>query len=256
MIWFVDILFISQTIHPFTLPLRSKLITLLNIILLLIVIFVIFRLRSILGFRNDGDEKAGRHSSGRWRHLGGGGAPSPDVEIDTSRKGKNTASEPSTLSAENALLEGKGLEVLRRCDPSFNEADFLDGARHAYVLILNAFAQGDIEKLTSLLGDSVQASFKEAITARTAAGQRLHTEIIDLATPEIEAIEVADGLARAQLCFKPQVVSALYEKNDDLVEGENNAPTRINDMWVFEREIASTNPNWRLIATEALDDTQ
>ena len=193
--------------------------------------------------RNEGDEEASAHA--KWRQWIG--------DMRPRAASKSPAPKTERMAADESV-EGRGLQVLRLAEPDFDEGAFLEGARHAYTLILSAFAHGDEAKLALLLGDEILEQFESAIAARTAAGQKLHTEIIALDLPMIKEVVIAHQHARIELVFAPKLVSSLYEQDGNLAKGESDAPVYIKDVWVFERKLGSRDPNWKLIATEAMDE--
>ena len=71
---------------------------------------------------------------------------------------------------------------------------------------------------------------------------------------EIMKVNINDNLASITLKIISEQIKYLVDKNDILLEGDKNKSEIIKDKWVFERDISSTNPNWRLVETDVLDD--
>ncbi len=63
-----------------------------------------------------------------------------------------------------------GLRAVIAADSSFDVAQFVEGAKSAYRMILEAFWKGDEETLGWLVEDEVRGGFAEAIAERKAAG--------------------------------------------------------------------------------------
>ncbi|MEL6285913.1 MAG: Tim44/TimA family putative adaptor protein [Pseudomonadota bacterium] len=187
------------------------------LILAAIALFVLSRLYSALG-SDDGPP------DGRSR--------SPEGQM---------ATEPSARSDESAPVEERpvfssggipGLEDIHEADPSFDPRTFLHGARSAYEMIVEAFAEGDRTTLKPLLDDDVYDAWNQAISDREASGEE-PMRLLRLRKAELERGELTDGVAR---------VSVVYES--DLGDGERTRTAK--EVWVFKREIQSADPNWLL----------
>ena len=95
------------------------------LIFAVIAIFLIFRLRSILGTK-DGFEK-------------------PQKTMHTESKKDNVINFKTKSSDPiHEALNGSGLKDLRKLDTSFKDEEFLNGAKAACPLILNSFSEGDL----------------------------------------------------------------------------------------------------------------
>jgi predicted lipid-binding transport protein (Tim44 family) len=51
--------------------------------------------------------------------------------------------------------------------------------------------------------------------------------------------------------FVSQLVSVTRDKTGAVVDGNADQVTDVTDIWTFSRDLASRDPNWKLIATEA-----
>jgi predicted lipid-binding transport protein (Tim44 family) len=141
-----------------------------------------------------------------------------------------------------------GLAALKSRDPAFEITHFLQGARQAYQTIVKAYAAGDRKALEPLLSASVMANFEGGIAAREAAGR---TETVDfLQTPraDLESAEVDGDLARAAVRFLAE-----YRTRSKGPEGEAVEDHRAAEVWTFERNLKSRNPNWTLIHVDAAE---
>ena len=152
----------------------------LNLILLIIVVLIGWRLRSVLGTRND-DEKPGQRADAY--RLNRDAYENPPEQAKPSNLGQTIAGADDAANAasdggldgslDEAPRLGRGLAFFNDIDPNFDEAGFLDGAARAYEMILTAFANDDLTDVRGFLGDEVAAGFEAAIAARQAAGQKL-----------------------------------------------------------------------------------
>lgn len=230
----------------------------LNLILLIIVMLIGWRLRSVLGTRND-DEKPSRRTDAY--RLNRDAYENPPEQAKSSAlaqeaMGSDEASdeavdEAATESATESLRNGRGLAFFNDIDPHFDEAGFLDGAARAYEMILTAFANDDLTDVRGFLSDDVAAGFEEAIAARQAAGQKLETRILRLDRPALDDAEVEGDKVRLDVRLRAEIISASYLADSVLDEDNLPPPTTSLDIWSFEGTHNSANPNWQLVATRA-----
>jgi len=222
----------------------------LNLILLIIVMLIGWRLRSVLGTRND-DEKPSRRTDAY--RLNSDAYENPPEQAKSSALAQEAmgSDEASDEAATESLRIGRGLAFFNDIDPHFDEAGFLDGAARAYEMILKAFANDDLTDVRGFLSDDVAAGFEEAIAARQAAGQKLETRILRLDRPALDDAEVEGDKVRLDVRLRAEIISASYLADGVLDEDNLPPPTTSLDIWSFEGTHNSANPNWQLVATRA-----
>jgi predicted lipid-binding transport protein (Tim44 family) len=135
-------------------------------------------------------------------------------------------------------------------DPTFDIARFLDGAEKAFRIIVGAFASGDRTALRSLLSDDTYRAFAQAIEAREAAGHVQVSEVRRMETVAIEEAELRGNVAVVTVRFVSDQVSLTSDKDGHPVAG-TDAVTEITDLWTFERDLATHDPTWRLVAARS-----
>ena len=238
----------------------------LNLILLIIVVLIGWRLRSVLGTRND-DEKPGQRADAyrlnrdayenppeqtKPSNLSQAIAGADDAANAAPDGGLDGASDGGLDgSLDEAPRLGRGLAFFNDIDPNFDEAGFLDGAGRAYEMILTAFANDDLTDVRGFLGDEVAAGFEAAIAARQAAGQKLETRILRLDRPALDDAEVEGDKVRLDVRLRAEIISASYAADGLLDEDNLPPPTTSIDIWSFEGAHNSATPNWQLVATRA-----
>ena len=135
-------------------------------------------------------------------------------------------------------------------DPSFDAARFLEGAEKAFRIIVAAFAAGDRDALRALLSEDTYRAFEQAITAREAAGQTQVSEIRGMENVAIEKAELRGTLASVTVRFVSDQISMTRDKDGHAIAG-TDAVTEITDLWTFERDLATRDPTWRLVAARS-----
>jgi predicted lipid-binding transport protein (Tim44 family) len=157
------------------------------------------------------------------------------------------------MAAAGTATNGEGLAALAAADRSFNASQFLNGARTAYEMIVTAFADGDRKSLKQLLSAEVYDGFVQAISGREARGEKIEFKFVGIDKAEITAATVKGTTAQVTVRFLSKLVSATHDKDGKVIDGDPTHVGDVTDIWTFAREVASRDPNWKLVATESVD---
>jgi predicted lipid-binding transport protein (Tim44 family) len=211
------------------------------LVLAAIAVFLILRLRGVLGTR-EGFEKppvvapnpAGRRR-GDFEVIEGG--PDHDI-IDNVPEDSPSA---------------EALAAMKRMDNSFHVGEFLGGAKGAYEMILMAFENGDLSTVTPFISEDVFEAFSSVIDDREA--QKLTVEanflgVSDLGLQEATFDETSNE-AEITVRFTGEMTYQVRDAGGDVVEGNETEIKRQKDIWTFARIMGTNDPNWRLVATDA-----
>jgi predicted lipid-binding transport protein (Tim44 family) len=230
-----------------------------TLIVIGVAIFVLFRLRGVLGTRTGNERtplqraqqaQGAKPADDKVVPLRPAPAPRP-VDVDADRRALKLTAEIEQLSHGNAQLAA-GLKAIADADATFSPKGFLEGAKGAYEMIVTAFATGDRKMLKNLLDKDVYDGFEKAIADREAAGRKVDFTFVGLPKIEITEAEVDRRDARVVVQFTAEVVQATREKDGTLAEGNSEQVQTIADDWTFARSPKSRDPNWRLVATNQL----
>ncbi|MBM2290606.1 Tim44 domain-containing protein [Sulfitobacter pseudonitzschiae] len=205
-----------------------------------IAIFLILRLKSVLGTR-EGFEKppVTKEQTGAMRPefevIEGG----PDLDI--------TDHVPEDSEAAKALA------AMKRVEPSFNVSDFLGGARGAYEMIILAYDKGELAQIQPFLSEEVYESFVDGVAAREDQGLTIDVNFIGVSEIKLTdaTFDANTNEAELTLRFVAELTSAVRDKGGDIVEGSTTEIKRQKDTWAFARTMGSDDPNWFLVSTDA-----
>ena len=210
------------------------------IVLAAIAIFLILRLRDVLGTREGYEKPAVTRSEndkaghrGNFEVIEGG----PDTDIT------DHIEDPDSVEA---------LSKMKGAEPGFSVRDFMSGARGAYVMILMAFEAGDLAKIKPFLSDEVYESFATVVEQREKEGYKIDANFVGLRELKlVEAVFDDDtGEGEITMRFIGEITSVVRDKSGEIVEGNPNEVKRQKDVWTFARVMGSDNPNWLLVATD------
>ena len=204
-----------------------------------IAIFLILRLRSVLGTR-EGYEKPQVTQPGPTTERRGSfevidGGPDPDIVDHV----------PADSPAAGALARMKALE------PSFSVGEFLGGARGAYEMILMGFERGELADIKPFLSEDVYETFAEVVEAREAQGLTIEAEFVGIREMSLHDATFDDDTRLAELTVKfvGELTSVVRDRSGEVIEGSPTSPKKQKDVWTFARHMGSDDPNWQLVAT-------
>jgi predicted lipid-binding transport protein (Tim44 family) len=162
-----------------------------------------------------------------------------------------TSSERWKGVAEAGSTVAAGLDAVAAADPNFDAKHFLTGARAAYEMIVNAYAEGDRRALKNLLAREVYDGFESAISEREKRGETVESRFVSIDNADITGAELRGRNAQVTVRFQSKLVSVTRDKNGNVIDGNAERVTDITDVWTFARDVTSRDPNWKLLATEA-----
>jgi predicted lipid-binding transport protein (Tim44 family) len=146
-----------------------------------------------------------------------------------------------------------GLEKLAKADPTFQPKTFLSGAKLAYEMVVEAFANSDKSALKGLLSRDVLDGFSKVIDGRLQAGEKLTFQFVGFEKAEILAASLNEKRANVSVKFLSQMISSTYDKAGVLIDGDPKEIKDVTDVWSFERDVTQKDPNWRVVSTETLN---
>lgn len=220
----------------------------LDIIILLVAVVLIFqKLRSLLGTRPDEEVTRIRISDENAARIFDMIAKEAEKQQLTAR----TAAEGFSGTAEEETEELSDTDKTLTNIPGFNKERFLTGAKRAFEIIICAFSQGDTETLENLVSPQLIKKFQEIIEDRRAQGITAETDLIGFEQAEIVNADIdEENNAKITVKFVSEQVNLLRNKDNEVIQGDENFIQNITDIWTFERCLTSVNPNWLLVSTK------
>ena len=230
----------------------------------LVAVFLILRLRSVLGKRTGNERPPARdpftppapptatprlgdapanQGNDNVVPLPTANAPAPRPSLATSGPGGIRATVLPTAAA--------GVAAIRSADPSFEPLGFTAGARAAFTAIVEAFAKGDTSTLRPLLDGPTFASFEAAIRGRAERKEKAETTLIGFEASDVSGAEMQGTNASVTVRFVSEQINVLRNAESQIVDGNPNEVQKVIDLWTFSRDTKSSDPNWLLIKTES-----
>ncbi|GJE74029.1 MULTISPECIES: Tim44/TimA family putative adaptor protein [Methylorubrum] len=228
-----------------------------TLIFLALAVFVIWRLRSVLG-QKTGTERSPFRPVERNRTETPGNRSEGDnvVRLPGADRGQPPAAQSAAPRdwrgiAEPGSAVARGLEQIVQVEPAFDPRAFLEGAKGAYEAIVTAFATGDRKTLRALLSREVCEGFERAISEREKRRETAETTFISIDKAEIVAVEVRNRVAQVTVRFLSNLITATRDAEGKVIDGNAETGVEVPDVWTFARTLGARDPNWQLVATDA-----
>jgi predicted lipid-binding transport protein (Tim44 family) len=215
------------------------------IILALIAGFILLRLRSTLGQKTGRDEADFMQ---RFKPMAEAKEPIVQI-IDKTLKNKQKDELDTALAliSDDAVISA--LNAIKEKDTQFTATRFIDGARAAFEMVFEAFTKGDKQTLHMLLTESLAKDFITEIDARATQEKRPDTTLVSVVGKDIVQASLIGNMARITMKFTSEQITVMRNAKGEIVEGNPSATHHVVDEWVFERDVTSKNPNWKIIET-------
>ena len=202
-----------------------------------IAVFLILRLRSVLGTR-EGFEKPAVTSDRPGRRpefdvIEGG----PDLDI--------------TDHVDDGSTSAKALAAMKMAEPGFMVSPFLEGSKGAYEMILMAFENGDLSEVSDFISEEIAETFQSVIDARDEQGLTVEANFVGVREVSLKEAEFnrTNNEGEITVRFVGEMTSVVKDADGEIVEGDANEIKRQKDVWTFARKMGSDDPNWQLVAT-------
>lgn len=233
-----------------------------TLITLAIAVFILLRLRSVLGKRTghqpppfepyEIDRRTREANPSEEEEKASDNVVSlPDRKSGRGKKGLSPALQAINDYAKPNTKLNRGLKEIHGHDEGFTPQSFLDGAKMAYEMIVTAFADGDRATLKNLLSREVYDGFAAAISDRESRGEKVRSSFVGIEEAKVVDAGVADQDAQVTVEFVSQIISSTINEKGEVIDGDPDQVGEVRDLWTFARDTRSSDPNWKLVATES-----
>lgn len=212
------------------------------VILAMIAAFLGLRLYSVLGRRAEHEEESipQRFDAGDNASAPGSIAPQATQSVP-----------PRAIELEGVMpAVERGVREIAAADRGFDISQFMQGAKGAYEMVLEAFWNGDRETLRDLCDDDVYEGFIAAIDEREAAGHTLDNKLIRIEETRIHSASLDKRMARIAILFVADIAAVTRDADGNVIAGSLDDAIESRDVWTFSRNVGSNDPNWLLDETD------
>ena len=198
------------------------------IIFALIAIFLVYRLKNILGQNSESNEQ--------------------NNEIDIGKKDFTNVVKLGQTDI-NKTKKRTTNELITAIDPTFNEKEFLKGSQNFFEMVIDCFVKGNLSNIVDYIDDKLIKNFQMVIDERLKEEEILKIEIININSVKIKNVTNLKSFLRLSVLFETEQIKALKDKNGKVIDGNPKKSILVKDLWTFERDIKSTDINWKLVET-------
>ena len=196
------------------------------IIFAIIAIFLVYRLKNILGQNSEGNEKNNKMDIGK----------------------KNFANVVK-LGQLDVNKSKDSQENIYKIDPTFDEKEFLKGAQNFFEMVIDCFVKGNLDDIVKYIDDKLIKNFQVAINERLQEEEILKIKIVKINSIKIKKVTNLKNFLRLSVLFETEQIKVLKDKNEKVIDGNPKKSILVKDLWTFEKEIGSTDMNWKLVET-------
>ena len=210
------------------------------VILALVALFIGLRLYSVLG------ERTGHEQQPILKPAESDARAAPQVTQPVA---------PQPAPVENGDMAfvptaGPGVRAILASDPSFDVARFLEGAKSAYRMILEAFWKGDLDTLKGHVEPHIYEAFEGSVEQRGKDGLTLDNRLVAIDQAVISEATLERGIAVITVRFEADIAAVTRNAEGQVVAGSLSDAVQTRDLWTFRRDTSSRDPNWLLVETD------
>lgn len=211
-----------------------------TVLFAMVAAFLGLRLYAVLGKRSGHEQTFGKPAEEPVSVAGPVGAA----------EARDGATPSMTSSQSIDASAAAGLQAIAQVDSRFDPAAFVDGAKAAYSMILDAFWKGEETALAPYVSHDVLDSFSAAIKARAEAGEVLDNRLVRIDRATITKAALEGRVARIAVRFDADIAAVTRDQEGTVIAGSLTDAIETHDEWTFERDVRSDDPNWVLVDTD------
>ena len=210
------------------------------VILALVALFIGLRLYSVLG------ERTGHEQQPILKPA------DPEAVVEPRMAAPAIVQTPASDGGDMAFLPtaGPAVRALLAADPAFDVARFLEGAKAAYQMILEAYWRGDLAALKPHVDAHVYETFADAVEQRGKDGLVLDNRLVAIEQVLITEASLEREVAVLTVRFEADIAAVTRNAEGEVVAGSLSDAVQTRDLWTFRRSLSSRDPNWVLIETD------
>lgn len=211
---------------------------------------LLYRLRSVLGERDDED-------------------PPSRPPIQVMDEAKNIPNQDVLPAAVNAPHWANGLAnfewvatatayhqlvPLAAIDPQFHPGDFLEKAKKAFIMVLAAYSEGNKNVMDMLLSPVLAEAFMAQFEKRKASGETYHVVLHAVKSALIAGAHMDGTMVELAVDFIAEQSITHKDAQGLFIADHDGRRRTTKDRWVFARDVRGGDIVWRVIRTEEMDD--
>ena len=215
------------------------------IIFALIAIYIIIKLYNVIG-SEDFDSDQGNKP----------GTITKVVELSKNQDYVVVNNDKDSIEDEEFLNDltpaiTESIAKIKAKDNNFLLTNFLENSEKAFELIISAFSSNDSKALKQFTSDEAQKNFIKSLDDQKSKNNTLNIDIVSFLEKKIKSISLKGNVCQISVNFVTEQIFYILDKDNQVIKGDKSKIERIEDNWVFEKNLKSTNPIWFLVKTQS-----
>ena len=155
---------------------------------------------------------------------------------------------PSVVADPAGDDRNKGLEYIRRMDPSFDAKAFGETASDVFFRLQGGWTRRDLSPVSGLLTDEMRATLQADAEALKAKGRINRLENISVRNVEITEAWQESGQDYVTVLFQANLLDYTTDEAGKVLSGSETVPVKFEEFWTFTRPVGPGA--WRLSAIQ------
>ncbi len=197
------------------------------IIFAVIAIFLVYRLKNILGQNSEVNDQ--------------------NNKVDVRKKDFSNVVNLGNKKL-NVNEDQTKKEAIYKIDPTFNEKEFLKGAQTFFEMVIDSFVKADLKNVLDYIDDKLVKNFQIVIDERLEEEETLKIDILKMKSIEIKNVTTLKNFIRISVLFETEQIKVLKDKKGKIIDGDQKKSILVKDLWTFEKRIED-DLNWKLVET-------
>ena len=147
-------------------------------------------------------------------------------------------------------------DQLKLIDPSYDEEAFLENAKSAFKIILEAYAQGSTRVLSDLLDIEMMKKFVNQVVSRENLKQQAEINVLKINSATIEDIKIINNDAKIKVNFIAETILNIMDQKQKIIFGHQNKIENLKTQWVFKKNLKASDPTWKLVDVDNIPFTE
>ena len=162
------------------------------IIFAVIAIFLVYRLKNILGQNSDGNEQNNKINIGK----------------------KSFSNVVKLGNKQSNISENKtNNDTIYINDPTFDEKEFLKGAQNFFEIVIDCFVKGDLKNIEMYIDNKLMKDFKLVIDERLQEEETLKIDIIKMISIQIKDVKKLKNFLKISVLFESEQKKSITVKD-------------------------------------------
>ncbi len=233
------------------------------IVFAVIAAVLLWRLRSVLGERQEDEPKnlniaeqlrALQQNGGEAKQAAENGKSGAEI-IAMLNDGSRWAQELPNYAVVSTATAHNHLAQLLTVDPSFRPDQFLVSAQKAFTMIIEAFSNNARTTLEFLVAPPLLQRFMNQLDVRDERKESYHVQFFGIKQAVIEDAELSGTTARITVHFTAEQAITHKDADGQFMNDNDGRRRTTQDRWIFQKDLKDPSPSWLLVAAlDPIDD--